>query len=89
MTAAASTTMTIRLSTEVKNKLERLATGARRSKSFLAAEAVAAYVERELEIIGGIQGGLADIEAGRIIAHDAAMAEIDAVIAAAERAPKA
>ena len=85
----ASTTMTIRVSTEVRDKLDRLALDTRRSRSFLAAEAVSAYVERELEIIGGIQRGLADVEAGRVVAHDDAMAEIDAVLDAAGRTGKA
>jgi len=76
----ASATMTIRLDIDVKEKLERLARGAKRSRSFLAAEAVAAYVERELEIVEGIQAGLADVEAGRVVPHDEAMAEIRGVI---------
>ncbi|MGP1397243.1 MAG: CopG family ribbon-helix-helix protein [Inquilinaceae bacterium] len=75
-----STTMTIRVSSEVKEKLGRLARDTRRSRSFLAAEAVAAYVERELEIIHGIRHGLADVEAGRVVSHEDAMAEVDAVI---------
>ncbi|MER8880976.1 CopG family ribbon-helix-helix protein [Mesorhizobium sp. M0074] len=77
---AASTTMTIRVSPDVKEKLDRIATDTRRSKSFLAGEAVAAYVDRELEIIEGIKRGLADVEAGRIVSHDKAMAEIYAAI---------
>jgi predicted transcriptional regulator len=87
----ASTTMTIRVSPETKRKLERIAGETRRSKSFLAAEAVSAYVERELEIIDGIRRGMADAEAGRVVSHDEAMAEIHAVIDAAEakRAGKA
>mgnify|MGYP000913295330 CR=1 FL=1 len=80
----ASTTMTIRVSPETKRKLERIAGETRRSKSFLAAEAVSAYVERELEIIDGIRRGMADAEAGRVVSHDKAMAEIHAVIDAAE-----
>lgn len=86
---AASTTMTIRIAPEVKDKLRRIAEGTRRSKSFLAAEAVAAYVDRELEIIDGVRRGLEDVEAGRTVPHDAAMAEIDAVIEAAESIRKA
>jgi predicted transcriptional regulator len=80
-----STTMTIRLSSETKHKLERLAVDTRRSKSFLAAEAVSAYVERELEIIDGIRRGMTDVEAGRVVPHDEAMAEVQAVIDAAQR----
>ena len=76
--------MTIRVSPETKSKLERLAADTRRSKSFLAAEAVSAYVDRELDIIDGIKRGMADAEAGRVVSHDEAMAEIDAAIDAAE-----
>lgn len=75
-----STTMTIRVSADVKEKLVRLAHDTRRSKSYLAAEAVSAYVDRELEIIDGIQRGIADVGAGRVVPHDDAMAEIYGVI---------
>jgi predicted transcriptional regulator len=81
---SASTTMTIRIRPDVKEKLERIAVGTRRSKSFLAGEAVAAYVDRELEIIEGIKRGVTDAETGRIVPHDEAMAEIYAAIEAAE-----
>ncbi|SSC66806.1 unnamed protein product [Ciceribacter selenitireducens ATCC BAA-1503] len=77
--------MTIRVSPEVKQKLDRIATDTRRSKSFLAGEAVAAYVERELEIIDGIKRGMADAAAGRVIPHDQAVAEMRAVIEDAKR----
>ncbi|KAA3450931.1 CopG family transcriptional regulator [Mesorhizobium sp. SARCC-RB16n] len=80
----ASTTMTIRVSSETKVKLERIAADTRRSKSFLAAEAVSAYVDRELEIIEGVKRGMADSVAGRVVAHEEAMAEIDAIIDAVE-----
>jgi predicted transcriptional regulator len=81
-------TMTIRLSTAEKEKLGRLAHDTRRSRSYLAAEAVSAYVERELEIIEGIQRGLADVAAGRVIPHDEAMDRIDAAIDAVSRKRK-
>ena len=85
----ASTTMTIRISPETKEKLGRIAADTRRSKSFLAAEALAVYVERELEIIEGIKHGLADVKAGRVVPHDEAMAEVLAVIEAAKGGSKA
>jgi RHH-type transcriptional regulator, rel operon repressor / antitoxin RelB len=40
-----STTMTVRLSTELKDRLERLAVSTERSKSYLAALAIAEYVD--------------------------------------------
>jgi predicted transcriptional regulator len=79
----ASTTMTIRVPADLKEKLDRLADGTRRSRSYLAAEAVSAYVERELAIIEGVQRGLADVEADRVIPHDEAMDRVDALIAGA------
>ena len=84
---AASTTMTIRLDPQVKEKLGRLAHGTKRSRSFLAGEAVGAYVDRELAIIDGIQRGLADMEAGRVVPHEEAVAELQAVIDAASDKP--
>jgi predicted transcriptional regulator len=81
-----STTLSIRVPLEVSDKLTRLAAGTRRSRSYLAGEALAAYVERELSIIEGIQQGLDDVEAGRVTSHDDVMAEVDAVIDAAQRA---
>jgi len=86
---AASTTMTIRVSPDVKAKLGRIAADTRRSKSFLAGEAVAAYVDRELAIIEGVKRGLADMEAGQLVPHDEAMAEIYAAIDAADPASEA
>lgn len=80
-----STTMTIRVSTDLKERLDRLAADTRRSRSFLAAEAVEAYVARELAIVDGINEALGDVRDGRTIAHDDAMAELNAAIDAAER----
>jgi predicted transcriptional regulator len=80
---SASTTMTIRLTPALKEKLGRLAQDTRRTRSFLAAEALETYVNRELQIIEGIQRGLADMAAGRVTPHDEAMAQIDAAIDAA------
>ncbi|EGF93454.1 ribbon-helix-helix protein, copG family protein [Asticcacaulis biprosthecium C19] len=79
--------MTIRLSADLKARLERVADNTRRSKSWLAGEAIEAYVERELEIIEGIERGLADVRAGRVTPHDEVMADIrDRIEAKAKRA---
>ena len=84
-----STTLTIRLDSSVKADLEALARHTSRSKSYLAAEAVAGYVSRELAIMEGLERGLADAAAGRLIDHDQAMDEIDRVIADAGRKRRA
>ena len=76
----ASTTLTVRLPPELKDRLGELAERTRRTKSFLAEEAIAGYVERELEIVSGIERGLDDMKAGRVVSHEDVMADIDATI---------
>jgi predicted transcriptional regulator len=77
---AGSTALTVRLKPEVKDLLARLSASTDRSRAFLAAEAIEAYVLRESERIAGVQRGLADMHAGRIVPHDEAMDELDAAI---------
>jgi len=75
-----SETITVRLDSATKARLEELAGHTRRTKSFLAGEAIAGYVERELAIVEGIKRGMADVEAGRVIPHEEAMRRIRATI---------
>lgn len=78
--------MTIRLPLDVSDKLSRLAKGTDRSRSYLAAAALSAYVDRELEIIEGIQQGLDDVQAGRVVPHEQVVAEAEAIIAQSREA---
>ena len=71
-----STTLTVRLPPELKDRLGELAERTRRTKSFLAGEAIGGYVERELEIVAGIERGLGDTKDGRVVPHDEAMRRI-------------
>ena len=59
-----STTMTIRLEDEVRDRLDRLAEATRRSKSFLAAEAIRAFVETNEWQIREIRAALREADAG-------------------------
>jgi RHH-type transcriptional regulator, rel operon repressor / antitoxin RelB len=59
-----TTTMTIRLEPEVKDRLDRLSEATRRSKSFLAAEAIREYVETNEWQIHEIQAAIAEADAG-------------------------
>ena len=59
-----STTMTIRLEDEIRDRLDVLAEATQRSKSFLAAEAIRAYVESNEWQIGEIQAALKEADAG-------------------------
>lgn len=80
-----TTTMTIRVDTDIRKKLDRIAMGTKRSRSFLAAEAIAAYVEHELAVIDGIIGGLDDMRDGRLVPHEDVSAEARAIVTAAAR----
>ena len=81
----ASTTLSVRLSPELKARLGQLAERTQRTKSFLAGEAIGNYVARELEIIAGIERGLDDMKAGRVVPHEDVMADIDATIHKAKK----
>jgi predicted transcriptional regulator len=83
--------LTLRVSPELHRRLELLADRTKRSKSFLANEAIDAYLARELEIVEGIHRSLEDVRAGRVIPHEEAMRRVDRFIAAAKakRASKA
>ena len=64
-----TTTLSVRIDTRTKKQLEVLAGRARRSKSFLAAEAIAAFVEAESWQLDEIETGLKELDAGRGVAH--------------------
>ena len=59
-----STTMTIRLEDEVRDRLDQLAEATQRSRSYLAAEAVRAFVETNDWQVGEIQAALKEADAG-------------------------
>ena len=59
-----STTMTVRLEKEVKQRLDDLADATQRSKSFLAAEAIREYVENNEWQIREIKQALQEADAG-------------------------
>lgn len=67
-------TLSIRISAETKAKLEKLAEQTKRSKSFLAAEAVNDFVDRESSDVDRILAGIADARAGRVVDGDAVKA---------------
>lgn len=61
---AMSTTMTIRLEDDTKNRLDELAKATQRSRSFLAAEAIRDYVALNEWQIGEISAALQEADRG-------------------------
>jgi RHH-type rel operon transcriptional repressor/antitoxin RelB len=63
-------TLSIRIDSETKKRLDMLSKRSKRSKSFLAAEAIAAYVESEAWQIGELQAGIAELDSREVVSHD-------------------
>jgi len=82
---ADSTTLTVRLPLQTKDKLSLLAGRTRRTSSFLAAEAITDYVVRELAIVEAIEQGRADTREGRLTPDAEVRRDVRAMIKAARR----
>jgi len=67
---AMSTTMTIRLDEDLKEQLERLAAATRRSKSFLASEAIREFIELNEWQVREIQQALHEADAGKFASDE-------------------
>ncbi|MEM1154431.1 MAG: CopG family ribbon-helix-helix protein [Pseudomonadota bacterium] len=76
-----STTLTVRMTSELKDQLNLLADSTQRTKSFLAAQAIEKYVARELAIIQGIERAREDVQAGRVVSHEQVQSDIAKIIA--------
>jgi RHH-type rel operon transcriptional repressor/antitoxin RelB len=69
MRAADTTVLTTRIDAALRAKLETLARSTRRSKSFLAAEAIAAYVELNEWQIGEITAAIEELDSGEALSE--------------------
>jgi predicted transcriptional regulator len=69
MSAGDTTVITTRIDASLRAKLEALARSTRRSKSFLAAEAIAAYVELNEWQIGEITAGIKELDSGEALSE--------------------
>jgi RHH-type transcriptional regulator, rel operon repressor / antitoxin RelB len=72
--AADTTIVTARIDAALKAKLDALARSTKRSKSFLAAEAIAAYVELNEWQIAEIRAGIAELDTGEVLSDEEAEA---------------
>ena len=63
-------TLSIRIDAGTKQRLDALSRQSKRSKSFLAAEAIAAYVEAEEWQLGEIRAAAAELDAGQGVSHE-------------------
>lgn len=72
MSAAETIVVTARIDAALKAKLEALARSTNRSKSYLAAEAIAAYVELNEWQITEIEVGIAELDRGEVLSEQEA-----------------
>ncbi|CAM2886522.1 CopG family ribbon-helix-helix protein [Legionella anisa] len=65
-----STTMTVRLDTQAKIRLNKLAELTHRSKSFLASEAINSYLETQEWQLNEIIKGISEADSGQLVDHE-------------------
>lgn len=71
-----TTTLTLRVPTEMKEQLDKLADATHRSKSYLAGEAIRQYLELEAWQISEIQQALKEADANDFAANE----EVEAIV---------
>ena len=65
-----TTTITVRVDASLRDRLEAIAARSRRSKSFLAAEAIEDYVAVQEWQIAHLEEALAQADRGEVIEHE-------------------
>jgi RHH-type transcriptional regulator, rel operon repressor / antitoxin RelB len=76
-----SAVVTVRVDDDLGEKLEQLAIATKRSKSFLAAEALREYVLTHQWQIEEIEAGVREADAGDLKPHDDVMQKLDEKLA--------
>ena len=84
-----STTLTVRLDRAVKKRLEAAAARVRRSKSFLAAEAIEEYLSIQEWQIEAIKRGIEAADRGELVPHDQVKAWAKSIADDRQRRPRA
>jgi RHH-type transcriptional regulator, rel operon repressor / antitoxin RelB len=64
-----STTFTVRVETQVKKRLEKLAKSTGRTRSFLTAEALNEYLDVNEWQVAGVKRAIASLDRGEGISH--------------------
>jgi predicted transcriptional regulator len=65
----ATETLSIRIDAATKKRLDALAKSSKRSKSFLAAEAITNYIESEEWQFQELGQALAEVQSGKVVSH--------------------
>ena len=76
-----STTLTIRMDEQTKDRLESFAKSLDRSKSYIVTHAIEEYLEVNEWQIGEIIAGMREADTGRMVEHDKVKAKWEAKLA--------
>ncbi len=76
----------VRLDEQLAGQLDALATLTDRPKTWHIEQALRDYIAREMEFLEAVEEGIRAAEAGELVEHAEAVAELDGIIAAARRA---
>src|SRR5262245_3328842 len=82
-----STTMSIRIDSVIKKRLENLAKSSGRSRSFLAAEAISEYVDLNEWQVAGIQKAVVSLDHGDGVPHKRVKAWVSSLHKKERRTP--
>lgn len=77
---AAKPILNVRLAPETLRKLDVVAAATRRTRSFIANEALEAWIDREIELIEDLRVGMEEVRDGKGIPHEIAMRRVSAAI---------
>jgi RHH-type rel operon transcriptional repressor/antitoxin RelB len=83
-----TTTFSVRVGRSTKSRLEKLAKSTGRSRSFLAAEAISAYLDTNEWQVAGITTALSSLDRGKGIAHERVSVWVASWETRRERAPR-
>jgi len=81
--------ITARVDSETAARIDEIAQRTGRTRSWLAAQAIRSYAEREAEFLAFIQAGIDQADRGELIGEAEMDAEIDAMLAELSERPAA
>ena len=80
--------LSVRIPAELAKRLDSVAGATERTRTYVAARAIAEYVESEEETLAKIREGLVQADAGETVSHEEALRFVEGLKARARRRKK-
>ncbi len=77
----ADVTISARIPEELSHEINRMAQALNRTRTWVVEEALRGYIASEKQFLEAVAEGIRDMEAGRVVPHEAVMKEIDDLLA--------